>query len=312
MAKRTLPRFTLPAFAGALFLFAVVSVVLLPGRNAAAPLLPPPASPYPATVAGVGVIEPESEAIDVGTNIAGVVSKVHVKAGDVVASGAPLFTIDERPTDAALALARAELASSEVASADARDQFLRYQRIKGSDGISDSELARRRFAAELAEGRVGEARARVAQLETEKERLTVTAPIAARIWRVNVRPGEFAPAGPLTQPLVVVGADNTLHVRVEVDQTDASRVRPEAKAVGSLRGDGASRVALTFVRFEPLVQPKRALTGDGNERIDTRVLEVIYKFDPKAVQAFVGQQMDVFIEAAPRAATPALAGDPAS
>ena len=53
------------------------------------------------------------------------------------------------------------------------------------------------------------------------------------------------------------------------------------------------------MRFEPLVQPKRALTGDGTERVDTRVLEVIYALAKDAPQPFVGQQMDVFIEAEP-------------
>jgi hypothetical protein len=55
---------------------------------------------------------------------------------------------------------------------------------------------------------------------------------------------------------------------------------------------------LVFVRFEPLVQPKRALTGDGTERVDKRVLEVFYALPKDGLDAFVGQQMDVFIDAA--------------
>jgi HlyD family secretion protein len=116
---------------------------------------------------------------------------------------------------------------------------------------------------------------------------------------VNIRAGEYAQAGPLASPLIVLGDGSVLHVRVEIDQTDAHRVRPDAPAVGNLRGDGGRQAPLRFVRFEPLVQPKRALTGDGTERVDTRVLEVIYALDPGALGAFVGQQMDVFVEAAP-------------
>ncbi|HEX9593051.1 MAG TPA: hypothetical protein VGB12_06860 [bacterium] len=55
---------------------------------------------------------------------------------------------------------------------------------------------------------------------------------------------------------------------------------------------------LTFVRFEPFVLPKRSLTGDGTERVDTRVLQVIYRVEDDSLPLFVGQQMDVFIEAA--------------
>jgi hypothetical protein len=66
---------------------------------------------------------------------------------------------------------------------------------------------------------------------------------------------------------------------------------------------------LTFVRVEPYVVPKRSLNGDNNERVDTRVLQVLYAL-PSSVQAvYVGQQLDVFIEAdparpAPSATTP--------
>jgi hypothetical protein len=56
-------------------------------------------------------------------------------------------------------------------------------------------------------------------------------------------------------------------------------------------------VDLAFVRVDPYVVPKRSLTGDTSERVDTRVLQVIYGFDPSALQVFVGQQMDVFVDA---------------
>ena len=76
-------------------------------------------------------------------------------------------------------------------------------------------------------------------------------------------------------------------------------MREHAAAVGSLRGDAGHQAKLSFMRFEPLVQPKRVLTGDGTERVDTRVLEVIYALPADSLRAFVGQQMDVFIEAEP-------------
>ncbi len=43
--------------------------------------------------------------------------------------------------------------------------------------------------------------------------------------------------------------------------------------------------------------PKKSLTGDSTERVDTRVLQVIYRVDNDALPLFVGQQMDVYIEA---------------
>ena len=43
--------------------------------------------------------------------------------------------------------------------------------------------------------------------------------------------------------------------------------------------------------------PKRSLTGDTTERVDTRVLQVIYTCDPKdGPRLYVGQQMEVLIK----------------
>ena len=75
-------------------------------------------------------------------------------------------------------------------------------------------------------------------------------------------------------------------------------MRHGSPAVGHVRGNPDFKSPLRFVRFEPFVVPKRSLTGDTTERVDTRVLQVIYRVDRNDVPLFVGQQLDVFIEAA--------------
>jgi hypothetical protein len=59
---------------------------------------------------------------------------------------------------------------------------------------------------------------------------------------------------------------------------------------------------LEFVRFEPYVVPKVSLTGSSTERVDTRVLEVIYRFKDPTTNVFDGQQMDVYIDGVSRKA----------
>ena len=53
------------------------------------------------------------------------------------------------------------------------------------------------------------------------------------------------------------------------------------------------------MRIELYVVPKKSLTGDNTERVDTRVLQVIYAIDTLGRRLFVGQQLDVFIDAEP-------------
>jgi HlyD family secretion protein len=57
-----------------------------------------------------------------------------------------------------------------------------------------------------------------------------------------------------------------------------------------------TKIPLTFVRIEPYVVPKKSLTGENTERVDTRVLQIIYRFDRPAFPIYAGQQVDVFIE----------------
>src|SRR5262249_49440520 len=171
--------------------------------------------------------------------------------------------------------------------------------------ISAEELTRRRSSVETARARLDAAKAQVASaqaqikmIETQIERSTVRASVNGEVLQVKIHPGEFAPAGITATPLVVLGRLKPLYLRVDVDEHEAWRVRPEAKATAAVRGNTNLKTPLSFVRFEPFVLPKKSLTGDSTERVDTRVLQVIYQVDDNSLRLFVGQQMDVFIEAA--------------
>jgi HlyD family secretion protein len=142
---------------------------------------------------------------------------------------------------------------------------------------------------------VAQARAQVEQAKTEVERALVRAPADGDVLQVNVRAGESVGTQP-GQALIVLGNVRTLHVRADIDEDDIPRFRPGSPARASLRGDSRIVYPLRFVRVEPFVIPKKSLTGDNTERVDTRVLQVIYEVDAADKLVYVGQQLDVFIE----------------
>ena len=155
---------------------------------------------------------------------------------------------------------------------------------------------------DVARAAVTTAEAEIAQIETELDRLIVRALVAGRVLQVNVRPGEYVGA-PANQPLVIVGNIDRLHVRVDIDEFDIARFKPSAPASAVPRGSLQERYPLEFVRIEPFVVPKKSLTGETTERVDTRVLQVIYECDPTGrPPLFVGQQMEVYIDARDTAA----------
>jgi multidrug resistance efflux pump len=147
----------------------------------------------------------------------------------------------------------------------------------------------------VAKAAVAKAEADAQRVETQIKLLRVAAPIKGQVLQVNVRRGEFV-ATPAAEPLLVMGQTATLHVRVDVDEQDISRYRTGAPGVAKLRGGSEKSFPLTFVRVEPFVVPKKSLTGENTERIDTRVLQVIYEIDPRGEELYVGQQVDVFLD----------------
>ncbi len=95
------------------------------------------------------------------------------------------------------------------------------------------------------------------------------------------------------------GVIQPLHVRVDIDEADISRFSPQSAAYASLRGRPDIRVPLDYVRTEPYVIPKKSLNGGVSERVDTRVLQIIYSVEPQAHKASPGQQVDVYVEELP-------------
>lgn len=221
--------------------------------------------------------------------------------------------------------AEARVKEAEANLGDMTSQLRIWESVTDKRAITEDELNRRRFAAKTAEARLAEARAAldllkagafkpdidvaraqvaaaqalVASIKTDIERLTVKAPVDGRVLQVKIRPGEFAQAGPLQEPLMLFGATARLHVRVDIDENDAWRIRPGSRAVVFVRGNNTLRSEARFERIEPFVVPKRSLTGASVERVDTRVLQVLFSFAGDTLPVYVGQQMDVFIEAPP-------------
>jgi RND family efflux transporter MFP subunit len=250
-------------------------------------------------LAGSGIVEASTENISIGTQIAGIVSKIFVEIGSNVKEGDPLFKIDDRSLLAELNIRRAAVQVAEVQLADAQYELALAESLSVERIASVEELDKDRFAAQRAQAQLGQAKAELESINTELERLAVRAPVAGQVLQLKVHLGEFAQVAPTTpgqSPLILLGSVTPLHVRVDVDENDASRVCPGASAIGCLRGNKDVKVPLAFVRFEPYVLPKKSLTGDSTERVDTRVLQVVFSFERGELPIYVGQQMDVFID----------------
>ena len=294
-------KYIIPLIALAGVAFALFTVIR---GDKTSPPVPPvsnaSSSPYPHFVAGSGIVEANTENISIGTQIAGIVARIFVQIGSTVKAGDPLFMINDRALRAELATRRASIQVVEAQLAEANYDLNLAEGLvsKGISPVDDRE--KQRLVTQTVEAQLALARAQLSATETDLGRLTVSAPVAGQVLQVKVHPGEFAAvsAASTGEPaLILLGNVTPLHVRVDVDENDAWRVSAGAVATGYLRGHKAIQTPLKFVRFEPYVVPKKSLTGDSTERVDTRVLQVIFSFDRGGLPIYVGQQMDVFIDA---------------
>jgi RND family efflux transporter MFP subunit len=282
--------------------------------QAAVPPVPPAAKPFEHAVAATGILEALSENVAIGVPAPGLVMEVMVKVNDTIEAGQPLFRIDDRELQAEkinqqalLEVARAELAVKEAFVEKAKRQLVRLESLGESQAISLEQLDAARDDMAIAEAQLAAARAQVSaaeaavrRLDTLIGRLTMHAPRAGTVLQVNIRAGEYAATSPKV-PALVIGDTGRLQVRADIDEQNATRIRPGQKAVATLKGDPRVTMPLEFIRVEPYIIPKVSLTGASTERVDTRVLQVMFALQkPADTPVYVGQQVDVLIEAPER------------
>jgi len=150
----------------------------------------------------------------------------------------------------------------------------------------------------VAEAAVAQAQSQVERTKVDIDRLTVRALADGRVLQLNVRLGQFA-AMTWKEPMVVLGDVDVLHIRVDIDENDLPYFEEKAEAIATLKGRPMVRFPLRFVYVEPYVIPKQSLTGSNSERVDTRVLQVVYALpEDRPINVYVGEQMDIYLKAA--------------
>ncbi len=241
---------------------------------------------------------------------------------------ATLAKLQAMPREEELPPIQAKVKAMEAQRSRMFDQFQRSQRLLATKAITDEELTQRRLSyeevdqqflqtksefdllkagtwqpdLEVAKATVAIATAQVKQTQTEVDRALVRAPVDGEVLQVNVRPGQIVSAQS-NQAMIVLGDSTERRVRVDIDEHDIPRFDPHNPALAFRRGDAKTELQLRFVRVDPYVIPKRSLSGANTERIDTRVLQVIYAIEKPPLTIYIGEQLDVFIDVTHQSST---------
>lgn len=223
---------------------------------------------------------------------------------DIPPAKAAVEEAKARLFDAEVAMGRSEkLFTKQMVPASEHDKD-RYSYLAAKAAVEKAQAELQKILAgswkediEIARASVTMAESQVESLKANLDRLVVRAPSDGQVLQVNVRPGQLA-SQTWKEPMIVLGNVEQLHVRVDIDENDAPYFDRASPAVATLKGRPQVRFPLSPVKVEPYVIPKRSLTGDNAERVDTRVLQVVYALPAdRTTSLYVGQQMDVYIKA---------------
>ncbi|WP_347927397.1 biotin/lipoyl-binding protein [Pseudomonas helvetica] len=260
------------------------------------PAFAPASSTYDTAIYANGIIESEQPGgsnIVIYPQVSGPITQVLVQEGQAVTRGTPLVTIDDAVPRANFELAQASLKT-------AQDQYTKRLASYGIDpkSISKDTLDTAKDTAAQAQAALKAANATLAQY-------AIKAPVDGVVLAINTTVGSYvSPQGaydPYIQqfsPLAVMSAEQTyLAVRCYVDEILIARLpTPEHIRAQMLIHGSDIKVPLEFVRVQPYVSPKIQLSNQRQEKVDLRVLPVVFRFEKKDLpRVYPGQLVDVFI-----------------
>lgn len=281
------------AIAGIILIAILVKMMGAP-TSTAPHVKEPSVNPYERTISASGIVEATDKNIFIGVPEDGLVEKMFVTVWDKVKKGQPLYQLDTRLLQAQLISERASVKVSEATLHRLEDQLSRLKSILDPRAVSIEELKTKECDVMVAKAQLDVALANVSQTQTMVQRLIVKAPKDGVILQNNIREGEHVSRITTT---MILGDLEHLQVRADIDEQNAGFFNKDGKATAYPKNNTLISIPLKFVRVEPYVLPKISLTGATGERVDTRVLQVVYSFDqPENYHIYVGQQVDLFIE----------------
>ncbi|QPH56052.1 efflux RND transporter periplasmic adaptor subunit [Pontivivens ytuae] len=243
------------------------------GAATAAPA--PEEAPLPRVVVAAAVEQPvtewdryparfsATEAVEVSARVSGHLVAVHFEEGQIVEQGQPLFTIDQRPFEAALRLAEAEVAEARARVGLAQVELDRVSQLvaNGHSSQSQGDVAEAEMASAAASLAAAEARAEQAALDLDYT--IVRSPISGRIDETRLDPGSLVRGiGVGAETLTSIVALDPIHVVFDVDQN--ALLRYNRLALEGVRGSS---------RTTP--NPVRVTLPDGSDATITGQMDFV-------------------------------------
>jgi len=237
-----------------------------------------PAEPIPLNAAALvlyGRVEPEGLEIRLSPSVSGTVKAVFVTEGQLLRRGQVLLLLDDavlRAERAAVA-ARLDLARKSVELS--RDQWNRGEALYKGESLNAAEYVRLKNKLETDEA---ELRLRLREFELADTRLgerSLESPIDGRLYKFDVRPGEFLSTGQ-GRPIIV--GSSRLEIRCDVEPFWIGRIDSSAGYRVFHAETNQPLGSAVFKSVLPYLRPKKLRTEDAQERLLSDYQEAVFQF----------------------------------
>ena len=196
---------------------------------------------------------------------------------------------------------RQELFSAGVVSREELDRFGReadVAKAKYDAAVQQHALVddhAREEDQSFAEADVKLAQAQFEEAEARYEKTFIRSPIDGTVLRKHHRSGEsVSNSSTVPDPILTIGDRKTLRVRVDVDETDVSKVTVGQRAYVTADAFGKKKFWGHVVRVGQQLGPKNVRTDEPTEKVDTKILETLVELDPGSTLPD-GLRVDAFI-----------------
>jgi HlyD family secretion protein len=273
-------------------------------------------NPYEDGIYATGIVESfqvNGSNINMYPFVAGRVVDIKIKNGDPVKKGDTLVVLDNSIQTAIVAKDKANV---DLATDNLKTVQDQYDKLKKAfdinpKSVSMNDLDNAKNAVSSAKQNILVAQAQLNSDQALLDEYTLVAPVDGIVLRVEPAIGDYASPTVGTydtytqgnQPVVVIGQGSPhLQVRAYVDEILTPQLPDPSKLEATLfvRGMNNKAVPLEFVNIQPYTIPNIELSDQRNERVDVRVLPIVFKFErPQDIQIFPGQLVDIYIKGKP-------------
>ncbi|MBA4802614.1 MAG: efflux RND transporter periplasmic adaptor subunit [Euryhalocaulis sp.] len=157
------------------------------------------------------------ESVNIRARVNGYLEEVHFQDGQHVEKGDLLFTIDQRPYQAAVESARGEVNRARATLEQARQALTRADELRAAEAVSEQDLENARAAAQQADANLSAAQANLRSQQLNLDFTKITAPISGRISDRRVDPGNLVSAG--TDTLTTIVSIDPIHFVFDVSES---------------------------------------------------------------------------------------------